>query len=152
MVMGKVTDRCWRNIQSCSSELSWLDTHEELVTEDVLNSVVEAPVSLWKQRVNNADNCHVATWTITHCQHLTTKGTLQFCLSVTPEGKQCTRDLGSPVRIKECFPPVWTWKAWSFYLCNEQIKLWFWINLQSGYFQTSIHFCPWFCSVQYLYP
>jgi len=39
------------------------------------------------------------------------QGTLQFCLSVTPEGKQCTRDLGSPVRIKERFPPVGTWKA-----------------------------------------
>ena len=38
--------------QSCSSEPSWLETREELVTEDALNSVVEAQVSLWKQRVN----------------------------------------------------------------------------------------------------
>ena len=118
MVMGKVTDRCWRTIQSGSSELSWLGTHEELVT-DVLRSAVEAQVSLRKQRVNNVDNCHVATRTMvaskkTHCQHPTTKGTLQPCLSVTPEGTQCTRDLGSPVRIKECFPPAWTWKAWRF--------------------------------------
>lgn len=62
-VMGKVTDRCWRTIQSGSSELSWLGTHEELVT-DVLRSAVEAQVSLRKQRVNNVDNCHVATRTM----------------------------------------------------------------------------------------
>lgn len=81
------------------------------------------------------------------------QGNTLSLLIMTPEGEQCISGLGSPARIKkECFPPVWTWKAWSFYPCNEQIKLQFWINLQRGYFQTSIHFCPWFCSVQYLYP
>lgn len=112
----------WQMLKDHSVRQLWTELTGytwRLVTEDVLRSAVEAQVSLWKQRVNDVDNCHVATWTMvaskkTHCQHPTTKGTLQSCLSVTPEETQCTRDLGSPVRIKECFPPVWTWKAWRF--------------------------------------